>query len=136
MRTAQYARAALPAAPMPLKGQSFRHVPGGSYALYNKAEKRWHFFEVDQPLEFLADGRTRSKWGLWTFLREVRTTDSSAKVHEPMRSMVLRHIAENPYGAMTDYGKQVGECGKCHRALTDPASIAKGIGPTCEKYFS
>jgi hypothetical protein len=121
---------------MPLKGQSFRHVPAGSYALLNTVEGRWHFFEVNQPAEFLADGRTRTKWRLWTFLREIRSTDSSTAVRDPMRSLILLHIAENPYGAMTDYGKQVGECGKCHRTLTDPASIAKGIGPVCEKYFS
>lgn len=112
----------------PVRGESFRFLVPGNYALFNKQEKRWHFFEVDQPHE-------KSKWGLWTFLREVRTTDSSSQIREPMRSMVLRHIAENAYGAMCDYGRQIGECGKCHRGLTDPGSIAAGIGPVCAKRF-
>lgn len=130
MRTAQYVRAAIPQNHvMPLKGESFRHVPEGRYALYNKLESRWHFFQVDQPDE-------NSKWKLWTFVREIRTDDSSSRIREPQRSFILRHIAENTLGAMTDYGKQVGECGKCHRTLTDPESIRKGIGPVCAKQFS
>lgn len=43
----------------------------------------------------------------------------------------LRALAENPsdYARMT--GKQTGRCCCCGRELTDPESIANGIGPIC-----
>lgn len=43
----------------------------------------------------------------------------------------LREIAENPSQAARDYGKRTGVCCCCGRELTDPASIAAGIGPIC-----
>lgn len=36
---------------------------------------------------------------------------------------------------MAAYGKTYGKCGICHKTLTDPASIAAGIGPVCAKKF-
>lgn len=43
----------------------------------------------------------------------------------------LRMIAENPAEAAERYGRKTGECSCCGRELTDPASIAAGIGPIC-----
>jgi hypothetical protein len=44
----------------------------------------------------------------------------------------LNEIAVNPSQAARDYGKKTGVCCCCGRELTDPASIAAGIGPICE----
>jgi hypothetical protein len=43
----------------------------------------------------------------------------------------LRIIAENPAEAAERYGRKTGQCSCCGRELTDPASIAAGIGPVC-----
>lgn len=43
----------------------------------------------------------------------------------------LNVIAANPAEAATAYGKETGECSCCGRELTDPNSIAAGIGPIC-----
>lgn len=43
----------------------------------------------------------------------------------------LREIAVNPSQAARDYGKKTGVCCCCNRELTDPVSIAAGIGPIC-----
>lgn len=40
-------------------------------------------------------------------------------------------IAQNPSKAAQEYGKRTGECSCCGRELTDPNSIAMGIGPIC-----
>lgn len=40
-------------------------------------------------------------------------------------------IAANPKDAAQAYGKNTGECSCCGRELTDPNSIAAGIGPIC-----
>ncbi|OEJ20902.1 DUF6011 domain-containing protein [Streptomyces subrutilus] len=34
------------------------------------------------------------------------------------------------------YGKEHGLCAACGRLLTDPVSVARGIGPVCLKHFS
>lgn len=39
--------------------------------------------------------------------------------------------ATDPAGAAKEYGHRTGACCICHRELTDPASIAAGIGPIC-----
>lgn len=44
----------------------------------------------------------------------------------------LRVVAVNPSQAARDYGKRTGICCCCGRELTDPESIAAGIGPICE----
>lgn len=43
----------------------------------------------------------------------------------------LNEIAANPSQAARDYGKRTGVCCCCGRELTDPESIAAGIGPIC-----
>lgn len=43
----------------------------------------------------------------------------------------LEAIAENPAEAARAYGKATGICCCCGRELTDPNSIAAGIGPIC-----
>jgi len=49
---------------------------------------------------------------------------------------LLRTIAADPKEAAIAYGKATGVCACCGRELTDPASIAAGIGPICEsKWF-
>lgn len=44
---------------------------------------------------------------------------------------LLIEIAKNPSQAARDYGKRTGTCCCCGRELTDPKSIADGIGPIC-----
>lgn len=43
----------------------------------------------------------------------------------------LAEIAANPSQAARDYGKKTGTCCCCGRELTDPVSVANGIGPIC-----
>ena len=48
---------------------------------------------------------------------------------------VLLEAASDPLTAAVRYGKETGACSCCGRDLTNPESIAAGIGPICrEKY--
>jgi DNA-directed RNA polymerase subunit RPC12/RpoP len=48
----------------------------------------------------------------------------------------LLTIAADPKAAAVAYGRQTGVCSCCGRTLTDPVSIALGIGPICaERWF-
>ncbi len=44
---------------------------------------------------------------------------------------LLTKIACDPIGAATEYGRSTGNCSCCNRKLTDPVSVANGIGPVC-----
>lgn len=44
---------------------------------------------------------------------------------------LLAEIAVDPSKVARDYGKETGQCCCCGRELSDPISIAQGIGPIC-----
>lgn len=44
---------------------------------------------------------------------------------------LLTLIAANPREAAVQYGRETGTCACCGRTLTDPTSVALGIGPIC-----
>lgn len=48
-----------------------------------------------------------------------------------VQKQTLAAIAIDPAGEAVRYGKETGECSCCGRELTDPVSIAAGIGPIC-----
>lgn len=41
----------------------------------------------------------------------------------------------DPLAAAIEHGKLTGECACCKRKLTDPVSVARGIGPICAEAF-
>lgn len=43
----------------------------------------------------------------------------------------LKNFGDDPVAVMAKYGIETGVCGVCGRRLTDPESVARGIGPTC-----
>lgn len=43
----------------------------------------------------------------------------------------LREFNRNPRAAIEDYGRSTNTCAVCGRELTNPESIARGIGPIC-----
>lgn len=47
---------------------------------------------------------------------------------------ILR-ICADPHAAAIAHGKKFGRCCACNRELTDPVSVAKSIGPVCEKNY-
>lgn len=47
----------------------------------------------------------------------------------------VQTILQDPLSAAKVHGKQTGQCCVCRRTLTDPNSIAAGIGPVCAEYF-
>lgn len=103
-----------------------RLIPVGSYAVPNWTERRVYFFHVERP--------ETGKWAGVTFLVKLHG-DSRERVNGLEKVQVLRAIAEDPTRAAALYGRRLGECPKCHKALTDPESIARGIGPKCAKHY-
>lgn len=59
------------------------------------------------------------------------------KVRECSEGQAAHVVAllADPKAALEAYGKDTGICGICNRTLTDPVSIANGIGPICANKF-
>ncbi len=43
----------------------------------------------------------------------------------------LLELRERPFDYLTQQGRHTGQCIMCGKTLTDPESIARGIGPVC-----
>jgi hypothetical protein len=61
------------------------------------------------------------------FLRVRECSDEQAQV--------VADLVNDPAGAAKAYGLKTGRCCMCSRELTDPVSIANGIGPICAENF-
>lgn len=57
------------------------------------------------------------------FLRARECTDADAEV--------VARVAADPAAAATAHGHEYGYCACCNRELTNPESVARGIGPIC-----
>jgi hypothetical protein len=55
-------------------------------------------------------------------------------VDQATKDLIAR-VGQDPLAEAVAHGKATGECSCCGRELTDPASIAAGIGPICAKKF-
>lgn len=112
--------------------------PAGRYALYHypstlnrsKAlDKQWSFFKVDHG---------KGRWEGRVFVTRLVGNPGDyreVRVDYATRSWALATIAADPKKASADFGKQSGHCGVCASALSDPESLARGIGPVCAGRF-
>lgn len=64
-------------------------------------------------------------------------TEAFSVAPETQASVIalLRSIALNPRQAVELYAKKSGNCALCNKPLTDPKSVARGIGPVCFSNF-
>jgi hypothetical protein len=85
------------------------------------------FYRVDRP--------TEGKWAGRLFLK-VCASDNTWPVKDPKtQALVMDAIAVDPFAALCLYGKELGHCGHCGKALTDSESRRLGIGPICRGKF-
>lgn len=96
-------------------------VPAGRYAIGEGEDLR--FYQVDKP--------TEGRWAGYTFIKIQASDDLYPVRDRDRRDGILREIAKDPRAASIRYGHELGSCGVCGRTLTDPESIAAGIGPVC-----
>lgn len=98
-------------------------IPAGRYAVREPAGEI-KFYQIDKP--------TTGRWEGYVFLK-IQASDATFPIKSAARQMSV-------YGAILDagvqasselYGRTLGSCGVCGRTLTDPDSIARGIGPHC-----
>lgn len=99
-------------------------VPPGRYALRGD-DNVWRFFEVQ-------DGKGR--WDGYKFTKQLIGAPGAYRkesMQASRRIQIMNAISENVKQAMIDYGLHSGVCGRCSSPLSDPDSLARGIGPVC-----
>lgn len=95
-------------------------VPAGKYKVGDRLVR------VDRP--------ESGGWVGWVFVEDI--THAAERLKRADADAVLTEIAAvGAEAAAAEYGKATGECGVCSRRLTDPVSVALGIGPICRKKF-
>lgn len=97
-------------------------IPAGRYAVEGE-DGNLKFYRIDKPTKGPWAGRTFVKVQASGELYPVRSSQS--------RAGILRKIAADVRAAAVRYGWELGICSQCGRTLTDPESIAAGIGPIC-----
>lgn len=96
-------------------------IPEGYYAIGPIGATR--FYRIDRP--------TSGKWAGYIFLN-VQASDELHPIRNHVeRLRVLKAIAEDTRAAAVRYGSEIGRCSQCNKALTNPESLAAGIGPIC-----
>ncbi len=105
------------------------YVPDSQYALKG-TDGEWIFYQVKR-------GRT-GKWKGFVFVdRLVGHPGDWAKspVKGASKTGVLQGIAVDPKAAAQAFSREHGVCACCGSPLSDPFSIANGLGHICEKRF-
>ncbi len=97
-------------------------VPAGRYAIKD-AGGAFRFYRVDRP--------TEGRWKGYVFVKAQGGDETYPILNPDRRKEILAEIAIDPKTASVAYGRELGVCGVCGRTLTDPDSIAAGIGPIC-----
>jgi hypothetical protein len=99
-------------------------VPEGYYAI--GAEGDTKFYRVQH-------GKPGTKWDGFVFVDQQASDDFYAVKAREAKAAVLKAIEEQGVlESLVRYGHELGVCGVCHKTLTDPKSIADGIGPVCK----
>lgn len=106
-------------------------MPEGRYAIKPEAGPgvgtgRWSFFEITKP--------TEGRWAGYTFIKRLIGAPGAYRkenMSKEERTKWLTAIEKDPKQAMVDYGLESGVCGRCASPLTDPDSLARGLGPVC-----
>lgn len=94
-------------------------LPAGSYAVTAEAGHT-AFYRVEV-----------SKSGHYTVSLQVSDDFQPLPSWKAQQTVIAQIEADGPLEAAKRYGRELGACPKCRRTLTNPSSIAAGIGPVC-----
>lgn len=102
-------------------------IPNGRYALRRESDGEWVFWEV-----YTAE---QGQWAGRTFVKHLIGAPGDyrkERVSRDVMKSVLKRIEDiTPRQASIDYGLKSEVCGVCSSPLSNPESLAAGIGPVC-----
>lgn len=96
-------------------------IPEGYYAIGPVGDTR--FYRIDRPVS--------GRWAGYIFLNVQASDELHPVRNHAERLRVLKVIAEDVRAAAIRYGNEIGRCSQCNKTLTNPESLAAGIGSIC-----
>ena len=121
-----------------VKDEQSRPVKDADIVLFEPSgeeeECDWPKTRTDAHGHFVLDGVPEGAWKL------VATVAESVRVERPLQVRPRQNEPIRLQAVMTDrdhmaalaaYGRKTGVCAVCGRRLSNPASVARGIGPVC-----
>jgi hypothetical protein len=107
------------------KPQKASHVSNGFYAIDGD--------DGDTVFYRVQHGKPGTRWDGFVFVDRQASDDFYPVRAREQKAAVLKGIEEQGVlESLVRYGHELGVCGVCHKTLTDPPSIADGIGPVCK----
>lgn len=104
-------------------------VPDSKYAMNRPHDGVLEFFEV----------RTgKGKWAGFQFLDRLIGSPGDwrkAAIKGLEKRTILEQISEDPKAAAVRYSREFTVCAVCSSPLSDPESVASGLGPICARRF-
>jgi hypothetical protein len=133
------AKRAMPRPAREARPVEFPEVPAARYALPGAAG--WEFYKVDRP--------TKGKWAGYLFVKRLYGSPGDFREVRVGRSEVATVMADivaatyrdgerelaGAEAAAVAFSREHGVCAACLAPLTDPESIARGLGPICAGRF-
>lgn len=108
-----------------------KDVPDSDYAVVPESGVA-EFYRVER-------GKKGSRWDGFVFVSRLYGAPGDwrkAPVRGGMKTMVLATIGKDPKAAAVAFSREHGVCACCGSPLSDPESIAMGLGPVCAKRFA
>ena len=111
--------------------------------LFKVMQRHAHFYA--DPLKLSRRNQDSLCWIIWNDQVVGKIEDERATVWKRKAEAagttalavlaVIEQFEADPLGTAQKYGRESGRCCSCGRDLTDPESIASGIGPICATKF-
>lgn len=103
-------------------------IPAGRYAIVGKDGSTVRMYRVSYG--------TAGKWKGFRFIVRLRadgghTFQEDRIADAAHRAAIFAYLTAHTEECAARYGHLTNHCGMCNRVLSDPESIARGIGPIC-----
>jgi len=101
-------------------------------------DSRYALIREDGPAFYELRTGTKGQWKGFQFLERLIGAPGDWKrtpIKGQAKKNILAEIGADPKAAAVAYGTLHNSCAVCHSPLTDPDSLAAGIGPICAKRF-
>ncbi|MFD5451621.1 MULTISPECIES: DUF6011 domain-containing protein [Streptomyces] len=115
-------------------------VENGYYAVREAEHSDWVFLRVSRPdsgqhkdhIKIQSQHGERLK--LVCLVLPPESSVGYSVINGQVKDLIITLVV-NPKMAAVQYGREVGQCCRCGKPLTDNRSRHYGIGPECEKYW-
>lgn len=101
-------------------------------------DSRYALMREDGPVFYEVNTGTKGKWTGFLFLSHLVGAPGDFQKYPVMgeaKKAIIAEIGLDPKAAAVRFSKEFTICAVCGSPLSDPVSLASGLGPVCAKRF-